>query len=270
MSKLNALIKNIDWSKVVPVLVVAFIVAVLTVLHVLIGFAKTPTGTVYMWTGHYFLDYFEYVQSISQGTWGRWFANNPFTTDYPSEILFWRWQYLIFGKIGKIFHLSSIGTYWLSNVLLSFVLSLLIFKAIEKLLANESFKIQFSAFLLTLFATPLFKFVKDASGLKASIFGFWNDKAVFFDRFEPVPYHLSATILALAVLLLCHFPENTNMQALSLTLIKRMILVVVIMLFLLTFSPSSVLLLLATLGLSFTVLAIKSLIKKKKIVFIYS
>ena len=47
-----------SWNKYSLVIALSLVVSVLGMLHVIIGFAKTPHGMTYLWTGHYYLDYF--------------------------------------------------------------------------------------------------------------------------------------------------------------------------------------------------------------------
>jgi hypothetical protein len=256
--------KNINWGKIFFVITIAFIVAVLSVLHVIIGAAQTKPGMVYLATGHYYLDFFEYVAWITQGMKGKWLMENYFATDDPLKTFIGLWQYLMYGKIGNLFHLSPIVTYWVAVALFSFILTILIFIAIKKLLNKESFLVQAGAFLLAIFAGPFIKIFNNSDGLFWVPYTIWGDRGVFFRRFEPVPYHLTSLILTLICLLMF----SNVLEKISTFNIKQIIfrtlISLFILLFLLTYSPQNVILLMITLGFSGFVLSIRFLIKKRR------
>ncbi|MBI4008826.1 hypothetical protein HY357_01205, partial [Candidatus Roizmanbacteria bacterium] len=193
--------RRIDWNKVLLVLTVAFISAALAVLHVLIGFAKTPLGTVYLWTGHYYLDYYYYLQFIAQGLRGYWLPRQYSATDDPS-IYFHLEAYVGLGQMGRIFNLPPIAIYWSSVFILTFLLSTIIFFVIREILEKKPFYVQFGAFLLTLSAGPFYKIISEPAGLRFLSFEYWASYGTFFKRFEPVPHHLLAHIFTLIVCLL--------------------------------------------------------------------
>ena len=83
--------KKYQWLTIITI---SLIVATINIFHVIIGLAKTPDGFTYLATGHYYLDYFEYLQHISAGIAGRWLPMNYFTTD-PS-LVDWRFFPYIF------------------------------------------------------------------------------------------------------------------------------------------------------------------------------
>src|SRR3989339_1417412 len=102
--------KKYQW---LTIIVISLIVATINIFHVIIGLAKTPTGFTYLATGHYYLDYFEYLQHIAAGMAGRWIPTNYFTTG-PS-LADWRFfPYIILGKIARIFHFSPVTIYWVA------------------------------------------------------------------------------------------------------------------------------------------------------------
>ena len=51
----------------------SFIAGLLSILHLVIGYAKTPADSIYLWIPHYYLDYFVFVGGIAQGMRGNWF-----------------------------------------------------------------------------------------------------------------------------------------------------------------------------------------------------
>ena len=243
---------------------IALIVGILNIFHVIIGFAKTPSGQVYLATGHYYLDYFEYyLQPVSQGARGSWLYER-FDLERPVKTIFGAWQNVMIGKSGAFFGLSAVASYWISIVIFSIIFCLLIYLAITKLLAKESFLKQFLAYIIALFAAPFFKIAVISGKIKFFTFHFWNDKAVIYDRFGGVPYHISSSILMLLVLIIV----GDSLEKLEKVSKKRLFLnttiVITILVFLLTFSPESFFLLVASIGFLFAGLTIYYFLKKRK------
>src|SRR3989344_2373396 len=194
---------NYNWNKVLLIIIVSLISAIFVLFPVIIGNAKTPDGMTYLWTGHYYLDYFYYLQFIAQGLRGYWLPRQYSATDDPSIYLHLE-PYVIIGQIGRIFHLSPASAYWMSVFVLVFILSLTIFLVIREVLINSFFKLKLVALLITLTAGPFFILVSDNSGLKINFFDYWASYGTFFKRFEPVPHHLLAHIFILFAFLLSY------------------------------------------------------------------
>lgn len=262
MSKLYYF-KEINLNKFSLVLIVTFIVSVLSILHVIIGYAKSPPGIVYMWTGHYYLDYFQYVQAIAQGMQGKWLLENPLSIEDNSKTFLGMWQNLIFGKVGQFFRLSPIATYWLTVFTLSFLLGLLIFKFIKRLLKDEAFSKQLIAYILTLFAAPFYKVIKDNGKVIVQIYSFWSDKGVLWKRFDSIPYHLTAAILSILVLIWAGDTLEKINTLSARSILFRAIGISLTIIFLLTFSPASALLLVSAIGVYNSFLFFKFLFKKQ-------
>lgn len=220
---------------------IGLIVSIINIFHVIIGYARTLPGQVYMATGHYYLDYFEYLQAISQGQHGQWLWENDYITSVKIKTIFGMWQYLIFGKIGQLFHLSPIATYWGANIILSVVLSVLIFFIIKKILFNKPFYWQLAAYILALFSAPFFKIVV-SNNLKIIPYRFWDDQAVLINRFSSVPYHISAQIIVLLIILITADSLDKIVSLSKKVVIIRFVVIISLLFFLLSFSPASFLL----------------------------
>ncbi|OGK17654.1 hypothetical protein A2774_03635 [Candidatus Roizmanbacteria bacterium RIFCSPHIGHO2_01_FULL_39_12c] len=250
------------WKNYSLVIVISFIVAVLNMLHVFIGYAKTPPGTVFLWTGHYYLDYFEYVQAIAQGQRGEWIWQNYFATDDPSRTFLGIWQFLLYGKIGKLLFLGPFAAYWFFVFAFTFSFVFLSYMAIEKLLPDSTQIKKMAAFLLTVFAAPFFSLEMTRSGFAISNFGFWNDGNNFWERYGAVPYHTLAKILMLVVIFLVG-DTLANLSKLQLKQVaSRSLAAGLIMIYLLIFSPSSTVLLCAAIGLTSIIILITGVLKK--------
>jgi len=239
--------KHSEWF---TVFTISFIVAVINILHVIVGYAKTLPGQVYMATGHYYLDYFEYLQALSQGWHGHWLSENYYGADIKIKTFFGMWQYLIIGHVGKFFGLSQITTYWLSIIIFSIILSLLIFFVIRKILIDKPFYWQLSAYILALFAAPFFKIISQNNQWSFLPFRFWSDKAVLNDRFGYIPYHLTDQIITLLlIILIANILDHIKIYSRK-ELILKSLIIIFLFTFLLTFSPAYFLLGVCSLSIS--------------------
>lgn len=254
-----------NWQRV-TIVIIAITVTLVSIAHVLFAAAKTPPGKQFLWTGHYYLDYFEYVTSIAAGARGDWLVKNYYATDDPSQNFFSKWQYLLLGKIGRVIHLGPIAMYWVAVVSYSITLALLTFYTLQKILPKEPFIKHLCAYVLTLFATPFYYINPGDTHL--TLIRFWNDKGTLLSRFPAIPYHLSSSILTLLCLLwlgdiLTNLPKIS-----SISLIKKSVKVSMALLFLLTFSPASVVLILGSLLLTWLYISIANVRIKQKAVLV--
>lgn len=235
-----------DLGSFLLILNISLLASALNVFHVIIGYARTLPGQVYLATGHYYLDYFQYLQALSQGWHGHWIFKNYFAANVKVRSILGLWQFLILGQIGRHLRLSPIATYWLSVILLSVVLSVLIFFFIKRLLNNKPFYWQLSAFVLTLFAAPFFNIVNK----QIVVYHFWNDKSVLIDRFGGVPYHMVDQIIVLLVIvLLANSLDKFNYLSKKILTI-RAIVTICLLTFLLSFSPGYFVLLISSVFLT--------------------
>jgi len=227
-----------SFGQLILVINIGLITSIINVLHVIIGYARTLPGQVYLATGHYYLDYFEYLQAISQGQHGQWLWENDYITNVKIKTIFGMWQYLIFGKIGLLFHLSPTATYWGTNIILSIILSVLIFFVIKKILINKPFYWQLAAYVLTLFSASI------------PPYRFWNDQAALFNRFGNIPYHISDQIIALLIILIVSDSLDKIISLSKKAVIIRFGAIIGLLSFLISFSPASFLLVVASLVLT--------------------
>ncbi|MBI2641402.1 hypothetical protein HYW87_02290 [Candidatus Roizmanbacteria bacterium] len=220
------------------VFTIAIIVSILNILHVIIGFARETSESIYMGVGHYYLDYYQYLQPIASGMRGKWTIENYFTTDDPIKTIFGPWQYLLLGKVGALFHLSPVQTYWFFVFFFSLILAVLIFRFIQMLLSQEPFYKQIAAFILSLFAAPFFRISKVGEVFVTDIFGFWNDRSVLWKRFGGIPYHLSAQIITIILLIITSDSLEKISKLSSASILKRGLLCGILIIVLFTFAPS--------------------------------
>lgn len=189
--------KMSEWLTVVTI---SIIVATINIFHVIIGLAKTPTGFTYMATGHYYLDYFEYLQHIAIGISGSWIPTNYFTTD--PTLTDWRFfPYVLLGKVALIFHLSPMMAYWIAVFFLTVLTLIGFYYLINLMLIKEAFFFKIIAFLITIFSGPAYQIIINKSQLILNPYDFWYGPTSFIRRFEVVPYHTLGLLLLLLIVI---------------------------------------------------------------------
>lgn len=193
--------KKTNRGQIFLVTVLGLIVGTLSILHVLIGSALTPKGFEYFWTGQYYLDYYYYLTHIAQGLHGHLVGFQQLSTDHLS-IQPHLEPYVLIGWVGRLFHLSAINSYWLAVLLLSVIIVILMSFIIKRILENEPFHIQFSALMVALVISPLYRITKEADSFRALIFDFSYAQNTLFKRFEPIPHRLLGLVCILTVLAL--------------------------------------------------------------------
>lgn len=185
-------------AELIVITVTGFLLSTLNVLHVILGRLMTGPNHIYLGSGTYFLDYFYYLQYIGQGLRGAWLARQFSATDDPSIYIHLE-PYIFLGKIGSLFGLTAVTTYWIAVFLLTLSTVLLIYLVINRLLRNESFLIRISALFISLFATSFPNRL------------LWYSPSSFFERFRPIPHHLlSILIILLSAVFLEKIFENIS------------------------------------------------------------
>ncbi|KKP37583.1 MAG: hypothetical protein UR23_C0002G0013 [Candidatus Roizmanbacteria bacterium GW2011_GWA2_32_13] len=245
-------------AKIMTVINLTFLVSILSILRIIIGAANNPPGFTYLAVGHYYLDYFEYLQQTAQGVMGHWTVLNQFATDDPTKTILGWGQYLIIGKIAKIFHLSAITGYWFGVFFLVFFFSLSIYFIIKRLLPNLNFFYQLSAWFFCLFAAPFFKIEVNNGISKIVPYDFWYAPMSFFHRFGGIPHHLSTGILTVIILLMsANIFDRLKTEVLS-KIIWKIIAVIGLLLTLLTFGPLQVINIISSIFLVGIIFCIKN------------
>lgn len=259
MSEMFRKRSNVTWL----IVLVAMAAGLINISHVLIGAFQTPPQSLYLWTGHYYADYFVYVQAMVQGARGSWLVENPYATDDPSRTLLAWGLDLLLGKIGGFLRISPFVLYWLVIAVFSFLLVVLIFFWLDKLLAKKPFYLRFSAFLMTLLAAPFFKIVKE-NGLKFIPYDFWYAPSKLFERLGRVPRHLLDQILGVTVILIIS-ETFLKIDRLSLKMIiKRSLIAAFLIGIVLTFSYLAIILLVA-IGLTGAYLLFRNYLARRRI-----
>jgi hypothetical protein len=245
--------KKAEWLTVITL---SIIIATLNILHVIIGLAETPTGFTYLATGHYYLDYFEYLQHIATGLAGRWMPTNYFTTD-PSPADWRFFPYVLLGKIAWIFHLSPVAIYWIAVFFLTALTLIGFYYVINLMLPGKTFSLKIIAFLISIFSGPAYQVFINNGQLILNPYDFWYGPAAFIRRFEVVPYHALGLVLLLFIILVINKVWRTLSDISGKTMLVKGFLVGVLLVILMTFSPLSLSSLLPALLIISTIYFIK-------------
>ncbi len=244
--------------RLLTILNLSLLIAVISILKVIVGAFSTPKNYAYLAVGHYWSDYFEYVQQVMQGMRGHWLVNNPFTANDPTRT-FLGWEpYLLIGKFGSLFHWSPYFTYWFTVFFLTLIVCLLTYKLVTLLLPKESFLAQLGAWLLGLLAT---QFVNT----RLVPYDYWYFPLSLFHRLGSAPHHLLSTIFIILIIILLAklFSDFHKFNLTKITCLTLSILF--IMISLLSFAPFYVISIMSgTLTLGFI-----DLIKKVELKLVY-
>lgn len=254
--------------KIITIINLVFFVSVLSILKIIIGFVNTPPDFTYLAVGHYYLDYFEYLQQTAQGMMGHWTVLNQFATDDSTRTILGWGQYLIIGKVTQFLHLSVVTGYWLAVFFLVFILSLSIFFIIKRLLPKFGFYYQLAAWFFCLFAAPFFKIVNEGGINKIIPFDFWYAPMSFFHRFGGVPHHLLTGILTVGILVLSADIFNRLNTVVFPKLIWKITITTGLLFLLLTFAPLQVVNLISAIFLLGLIFLIKNKPVKNVIYFL--
>jgi hypothetical protein len=248
-----------NFSQLFVIINISLIVSILNVLQVIIGYARTLPGQVYLATGHYYLDYFIYLQSIAQGIRGHLLFANQFASDDPSKTFFVWWPYLIIGRIAGFLHLSPVTAYWLAVFVLTFICVILIYILISKLLEKESFNTKVITLIISLFSSAFLYFYHDKGSLHALPIDFWYAPSSLFKRLEVVPHHLLGNILILMTIITSGNILRKLKQLSKSELIRSFVILGLLFLITMTFYPYQTINLIIALLLTIIVLDFRSL-----------
>lgn len=247
---------NINLNQVIFLLTLAVLVSTINIFRVIIGAAYTPSNYVYLAVGHYFQDYFEYLQQIAQGGFGHWLVENQFTIGDPTKTLIGWGQYLFYGKIGSLFNFSAVTIYWLTIFILGFFLFILIFKLIEAIFVQESFVFRMLVLVIVLTAVP---FIYINSNGQITPYDFWYAPMSFFHRFGGVPHHLLTSIISISLLLLLARLLQFNISNYSRRNILELVLTLALFVIMITFAPFQIINILSSLVLTTMIIFIRNI-----------
>jgi len=213
-------------------LIIIFLTIFLNLFSFLSRSWQTPPGRVFSGAQFYTDDYAVYVSYIRQGQEGRWTTIDKFTSEvHPSSLV--HEEYLLWGKLTGLFHLSPIFSYHLARLIFGLLFLLLIYFFLKKVFPTPK---EFPQRLLTLILICFGNGFLDKSGQP---FLNWLTETDSSQRFAALPHYLIGFSLSLAIFN-WYFSENKNLLW---PLLWGLVLGFVL--------PSSFLIVLATLALVF-------------------
>lgn len=240
--------KNNKWNNWIVVGAISIMVAIINILHVIIGAARTPPNHIYMATGHYYFDYFLYLAAIAQGISGHWLPLNYLSND-DKLIQLRFFPYVIFGQIGRLFGLNPQLIYWIAVFLLSVIVLIVFYLIIAQVFETKPFYVKIIGFLTAIFASPFYKLVFINGQKELVAYDFWYGPSNFLRRFGVVPYHLLGLLLILIVIInIAKTYKNINNLPISKVLILGFVCALLMMV-IMSFSPFSLINLLPTLAI---------------------
>lgn len=222
--------------RIIVVCILAIFTSLINILPVIISLLHTPDGFINLLTGHYFADYFTYIQAIASGSRGAWVLENPYSAGETSYLYGW-WPYLLLGKIASFFSMSAVAIYWLAVLVMSFGFIIGAYVVIQKMLSRETFVVQLSGLIVFLFSAPLVKLQETVAKHSISYYDYWYVPNVLFRRLGNIPYHLISSVATLALLYgIAHMLDSLHKMRNS-TIISRAVLVGIMLTLLMTFAP---------------------------------
>jgi hypothetical protein len=173
--------------------VIALILSLLNISRIFYSALYVPADSTYLAVGHYYEDYFEYVQQIAQGGFGHTQVENQFTvSDETKTIVAWG-SYLVIGKVASSIGLSPFFAYWASVFIFSYILFLVLFYLIRNILPGLPFYFQVLTLLLGVLAVPFVHSVTFAPFI-IQFYDYWYAPITLFQRIGAVPHHMISSI----------------------------------------------------------------------------
>lgn len=169
-------------------------ISLFNISRVIYSALAIPKGSTYLAVGHYYEDYFEYVQQIAQGIFGHAMIGNQFTVFDPTQTLIGWWPYLFIGKVAGFLGFSPFLAYWVSVFLLTFVFCIVLFYLIRLLLPRIPFFFQAVALLFSVFAVPFVQSMTFRPVFSVQFYDFWYAPITLFQRIGATPHHMVGLI----------------------------------------------------------------------------
>lgn len=187
--------------------VIALVYAFLKIAHVVILALQTKPGQIFLGTGQYYLDYYYYVQLISQGTWGDLFPTHYHSTDTVA-IIWYRQIYVILGWLASIIKISPFAMYWFAIFAGNFAIVGCYYFIINKIIPQRQKYVKITALVISLFATPFYH-ILDLLKLNLGIYLNWYFPDTFASRPFSVPHHVITQIILLLLIITSGFLFNS-------------------------------------------------------------
>lgn len=212
------------------VLIVVFITILLNIAPFLYRSFTTPPGRVFTGAQFYTDDYAVYVSYIKQGQQGQWRVIDKYTSE-PHSSSFIHEEYLLWGKLTRLFGLPPILAYHLGRAFFGLIFLFLIYWLVRKIFPQpEDFSKRISCLLLICFGNGFLN-------KNGQLFLNWLTEMDPSQRFGSLIHYLWGFSISLAIFL-WYFGKSKNwLWPLFLGLILSFVL------------PTSLLVVISTLGI---------------------
>jgi hypothetical protein len=187
--------------------ITSIVFLILCFLPILYRIYATPPNRSYAGTIFYTDDYAVYASVIEQGINGRWTVLDKYTSE-PHQSSLIHIHYLLMGKIGGVFGLSSIAIYHLNRLMLSIILLSVIILFLKKIVPGNLQKL---SYLFILFSSGW-------PGLNPNLNDVWKKLVPQFIEPDPAirlihqPHFLIGAIFTLITILLFLYPPKKRIK----------------------------------------------------------
>lgn len=199
---------------IIVVGLLSFVLVLGNSLLFILGSIRTPPGTVFLGTIHYWEDYFLYLNHFFQGGSGNWLVVNRYTSEVTTPSFIY-WSNLILGKIGGLLYLSPILSYNLSVMLLSFLVLVTSYLLLKKIYPTDRLR-AFTGFFLSATATSMINHIWVDGKPMWYPFQLWRTPHYAFDRLGGAPHQILQTLLFLSMTILYFHKESAKPKIVAL------------------------------------------------------
>lgn len=196
------------------VFLLSLILALGNSLLFILGSIRTPPGTVFLGTIHYWEDYFLYLNHFFQGDSGNWLVVNRYTSEATAPSIIY-WSNLMLGKIGGSLYLSPILSYNLSVMFLSFFTLVISYLLLKKIYPHDRLR-ALAGFFLSATATSMINHIWVSGKPMWYPFQLWRTPHYAFDRLGGAPHQILQTLLFLSMTILYFHKESTKPKVVAL------------------------------------------------------
>ncbi|MEK9143899.1 MAG: hypothetical protein AAB481_04730 [Patescibacteria group bacterium] len=199
---------------IVAVGLLSLILALANSLFFILGMIKTPPGTVFLGTIHYWEDYFLYLNHFFQGAHGNWLVANRYTSEATAPSILY-WSNFLLGKIGGFLYLSPMVSYNLSVMLLSFVVLVISYLTLKKIFPTDRLR-ALTGFFIGATATSMINHIWVDGKPMWYPFQLWRTPHYAFDRLGGAPHQILQTLLFLFMTILYFHKESAKPKMVTL------------------------------------------------------
>lgn len=235
---------------------VLLLIGALPYIH---GQSLTPPGHVYLGTIHFPVDYFYYLSQLSQGD------RNTFWVDYvwgheaiPSTIV--GWMYATFGTLTRILPLTQIIKFQLFLLTANAFFIISAYLLLHYVFPKSQTKPLVALFFF-FFSNEIPRIIKTGSSYEIFYDKIWFNWGEPFVRWDPVPHHILilTSVLSIFILVPLFWKTYSNRRYLYLFGLSLPTIILA------TAHPIQLALVLVVLGLSFIILHLPQVIKKRSL-----